>query len=396
VKVQGKKISLERPPPVKDLWVLPDISEFATLMQFPVSEEQAFKAINREFGSLSDSSVRNMLKPKGIKKTDFKKKFLKPVFENVGKEFRKNFRRLSKSVFSDHKVQIRNTAEWLSAVDHLPRESRLKSFITQRAEAVLQARETSRIENNDPAGVANRSRAIYKELSNIPPDLVDKVFNKIIFPIHPKAVTQNILEPEDKVDLVKFVTAMRQDFYLGMFATQPSASLFLSNIFPQYVNDFHNEKINASMVRSVLQWLMRELRFNSWDSFEAFVAAPPPDLSEPADSEEYAKYKMKGWRKSSCNCRCENLSVCKHRGMSLESMLLVSERVRSHANWGLREDLVDVLDMFHWAKLFDNLQSELVRAVLADDTPDNRYYVIARQEFAHQTTRFSSYIERFC
>ena len=54
-----KKVSLDGPSAIENLYILPDISEFVALSQSPVSREQVFQLLNENYGSLSQSSVRS-------------------------------------------------------------------------------------------------------------------------------------------------------------------------------------------------------------------------------------------------------------------------------------------------------------------------------------------------
>ena len=51
--------------------------------------------------------------------------------------------------------------------------------------------------------------------------------------------------------------------------------------------------------------------------------------------------------------------------------------------------------IFIYAKVFDNLQAELVRSVLPDDNESRNYTATVKDEFRSNTARFSSYIDRF-
>ena len=394
-----KKISLDGPPAVENLYILPDVSEFQALSQFPVSREQAFQLLNENYGSLSRSSVRNMLQSQGIKSSAFKSQFLAPLFKAIGPEGRRKFRDLRKSVFSKHSIQVRNTAEWLTVVDGLAEQSALKRFINNRVDAYLYERELSRKgrEFNDSKEMANYLYGMYSDITNISDEVLKGMVGVYNGEVSPDSLLENDLE-----QLVRFTISARQDFYLALLATQPVATYFNSDVFPLFLAA-SNDNSNKSMVGSVLEWVRTELRFNTTASFNRFIAAPETEEVAPGtekyiiesleeDAKERAKDLVKKWRRSSCNCMCKSLSKCSHRGITLESIDLVCQRLNSRDN---RLSEIDMSSIFIYAKVFDNLQAELVRSVLPDDNESRNYTATVKDEFRSNTARFSSYIDRF-
>ena len=89
---------------------------------------------------------------------------------------------------------------------------------------------------------------------------------------------------------------------------------------------------------------------------------------------------------------CKSLSKCSHRGITLESIDLVCQRLNSRDT---RLSEIDMSSIFIYAKVFDNLQAELVRSVLPDDNESRNYTATVKDEFRSNTARFSSYIDRF-
>lgn len=202
--------------------------------------------------------------------------------------------------------------------------------------------------------------------------------------------------------MVRFTISARQDFYLALLATQPVATYFNSDVFPLFLAA-SNDNSNKSMVGSVLEWVRTELRFNTTASFNRFIAAPETKEVAPGtekyiiesleeDAKERAKDLVKKWRRSSCNCMCKSLSKCSHRGITLESIDLVCQRLNSRDT---RLSEIDMSSIFIYAKVFDNLQAELVRSVLPDDNESRNYTATVKDEFRSNTARFSSYIDRF-
>ena len=137
--------------------------------------------LNENYGSLSRSSVRNMLQSQGIKSSAFKSQFLAPLFKAIGPEGRRKFRDLRKSVFSKHSIQVRNTAEWLTVVDGLAEQSALKRFINNRVDAYLYERELSRKgrEFNDSKEMANYLYGMYSCLLYTSPSPRDGLLSRM-------------------------------------------------------------------------------------------------------------------------------------------------------------------------------------------------------------------------